>query len=50
VRPRSKDSNEWNEVRLADVYTIRDGQTVEMHAFADRKEALRWAGVKDPNL
>ncbi len=50
VRARSKGSNEWNEVRLADVYTIRDGQPVEMHAFADRKEALRWAGVKDPNL
>jgi len=50
VRARSKGSNQWNEVRLADVYTIRDGQPVEMHAFADRKKALRWAGVKDPNL
>jgi uncharacterized protein len=49
VRARSKGRNEWNEVRLADVYTIRDGQPVEMRAFADRKEALRWAGVKDPN-
>jgi hypothetical protein len=50
VRARPKGSDEWNEVRLADVYTIRDGQPVEMRAFADRKEALRWAGVKDPNL
>ena len=49
VRARSKGSNEWNEVRLADVYTVRDGQPVEMRAFADREEALRWAGVKDPN-
>ncbi|PYT97155.1 MAG: hypothetical protein DMG34_23145 [Acidobacteria bacterium] len=49
VRARSRGSNEWNEVRLADVYTIRDGQPVEMRAFADRNEALRWAGVKDPN-
>ena len=50
VRARPKGSDEWNEVRLADVYTIRDGQPVGMRAFADRKEALRWAGVKDPNL
>jgi len=49
VRARSKGRDEWNEVRLADVYTIRDGQPVEMRAFADRNEALRWAGVKDPN-
>jgi len=49
VRARSKGGKEWNEARLADVYTVRDGQPVEMRAFADRNEALRWAGVKDPN-
>ena len=50
VRARSKGSKEWNEVRSADVYTIRDGQPVQVRAFADRKEALRWAGVEDANL
>src|SRR6266705_1112409 len=50
VRARSKGSDEWNEVRSADVYTIRDGQPVQVRAFADRKEALRWAGVEDANL
>ena len=50
VRARSKGSNEWNEVRLADVYSIRDGQLVEMRAFSDRKEALQWAGVEDPDF
>jgi len=50
VRARSKASKEWNEVRSADVYTIRDGQPVQVRAFADRKEALRWAGVEDANL
>jgi len=47
ARFRNKGSSEWHEVNLADVYTIREGKIVEMHAFADRQEALRWAGVQD---
>jgi ketosteroid isomerase-like protein len=47
ARFRTKGSNEWTDVRLADVYTIRDGKIVEMQAFADRQEALRWAGVDE---
>jgi ketosteroid isomerase-like protein len=47
ARVRPKGSNEWPEVRLADVYTIRDGNLVQMRAFADRQEALRWVGVED---
>jgi ketosteroid isomerase-like protein len=46
ARVRRKGSEEWQEVRLADVYTIRDGKLVAMRAFADRQEALRWAGVE----
>jgi len=45
ARVRPKDSNEWQEVRLADVYTFRDGKAVSMRAFADRQEALRWVGM-----
>jgi len=48
ARFRLKDSNEWMDVRLADVYTIRDGTIVEMRAFANRQDALRWAGVEEP--
>ena len=48
ARFRAKGSNEWTDVRLADVYTIRDGKIVEMRAFSNRQEALRWAGAKDP--
>jgi uncharacterized protein len=44
ARVRAKDSNDWQEVRLADVYTMRDGKIVAMRAFADRQEALRWVG------
>jgi uncharacterized protein len=47
ARFRPKGSNEWADVRLADVYTIRDGKIVQMRAFADRQEALRWVGVED---
>lgn len=48
ARVRSKGSNQWQDVRLADVYTVRGGKLIEMRAFADRQEALRWAGVQDP--
>jgi ketosteroid isomerase-like protein len=47
ARFRPKGSNEWTDVRLADVYTIRDGKIVQMRAFADRQEALRWVGEED---
>jgi len=46
ARVRAKGSNEWQDVRLADVYTFRDGKAIQMRAFADRDEALRWAGVQ----
>jgi uncharacterized protein len=46
ARVRAKDSNEWQDVRLADVYTFRNGKAVSMRAFADRQEALRWVGIK----
>jgi len=43
VRP--KGSNEWRELRLADVFTFRNGKAIAMHAFADRQEALLWVGL-----
>jgi len=46
ARVRSKGSHEWAEVRLADVYTFRDGKAIQMRAYADRRKALEWAGVK----
>jgi ketosteroid isomerase-like protein len=46
ARVRAKRSNEWQDVRLADVYTFREGKAIQMRAFADRDEALRWAGVQ----
>ena len=45
ARFRLKGSNEWRDVSLADVYTIRNGKAIQMRAFADRQEALRWVGI-----
>ncbi|HZQ22793.1 MAG TPA: nuclear transport factor 2 family protein [Terriglobales bacterium] len=45
ARVRPKNGNEWQEVRLADVYTFHQGTAIHMRAFADRQEALRWAGA-----
>lgn len=46
ARLRPKDSTEWHETRLADVFTFRNGKAIQMRAFADRLQALEWAGVK----
>ena len=46
ARVRPKGSNHWQAVSLADVYTVRNGRVVEMQAFADRREALRWVGAE----
>jgi uncharacterized protein len=47
ARFRRKGQSEWQEVRLADVYTVRDAKIVQMRAFADRQQALRWVGMAD---
>jgi uncharacterized protein len=48
ARVRAKGSSQWQDVRLADVYTVHNGKAMKMRAFADRAEALRWAGVEAP--
>jgi ketosteroid isomerase-like protein len=47
VRPT--DGTKWRDTRLADVYTIQNGKAVQMRAFADRQEALRWAAAREPS-
>lgn len=42
ARFRLKGSKTWQDVKLADVYTVHDGKITAMRAFADRQEALRW--------
>ncbi len=48
ARVRLKDSSEWHEIRLADVFTFRNGKAIQMRAFADRQQALVWAGAEVP--
>jgi len=50
ARVRPKGSNEWQDVRLAAVYTMRGGKAIQMRAFGDREEALRWVGIQDRNI
>ena len=49
ARVRPRDGSQWQEVDLADVYTFREGKAIAMRAFADRHEAVRWAGVENSN-
>ena len=47
ARVRPKDSATWSEIRLADVFTFRQAKAVSMRAFADRAQALHWAGIEE---
>jgi ketosteroid isomerase-like protein len=47
ARVLPKDSDRWQDVRLADVYTFQNGRATKMRAFAEREEALRWVGIGD---
>lgn len=47
ARVLPKGSNTWQDVRLADVYTFQNERATNMRAFANREDALRWAGVDD---
>jgi uncharacterized protein len=46
VRVRLKHETEWREGALADVFTFRNGKVIQFRTFADRQQALEWAGVK----
>ena len=47
VRVRLKNKLEWIEGRFADVFTFRNGMVIQMRTFAEREQALEWAGAKD---
>lgn len=49
VHVRVKDETEWRDGELADVFTFRNGKITEMRTFADRKQALEWAGIDAAN-
>jgi ketosteroid isomerase-like protein len=41
ARVLPKDSDNWQDISLADVYTFRDGKVTKMRAFENRKDALQ---------
>jgi ketosteroid isomerase-like protein len=47
VRVRLKHEMQWREGQLADVYTFRSGKATAFRTFADRRQALEWAGAED---
>ena len=50
ARVRPLGSNAWQDIKLADVYTFHAGRVTLMRAFADRRAALDWVGIKQsPN-
>jgi ketosteroid isomerase-like protein len=46
VRVRLKHETEWHEGQVVEIYTFRDGKVIQVRIFADRRQALEWAGVK----
>lgn len=45
VRVRLKPSGEWVEGRFADGFVLRDAKILEWRSFAQRADALAWAGL-----
>ena len=47
VRVRLQHNVEWNEGRLGDVFTFRNGKVIHFRSFPDQQQALEWAGATD---
>lgn len=46
VRVRLKDSADWIDGRFADGFVFRQGRIIEYRSFAERSDAMRWAGIQ----
>lgn len=46
VRVRLKSSTEWIEGRFADGFRFRNGKAIQWRSFAEREQALEWAGAE----
>lgn len=46
VRIHPRGSSQWQDARIADVYAFHHGKAIQMRAFADRQQALRWLELK----
>ena len=46
ARVRLRESTEWIGGRFADGFVFRNGKIVEYLSFAERADALKWAGIE----
>ena len=46
VHVRLKHEAEWRDGNVTDVHTFRGGRIISARVFADREQALEWAGVE----
>ena len=44
---RRKDATDWTGGRFADGFVFRNGKITEYRTFAERAQALEWAGIQD---
>lgn len=45
VHVRLRHEVEWRDGHVTDVFTYRNGKAIEWRTFAQRQEALQWAGL-----
>lgn len=50
VRVRLKNKSEWNEGRVADVFTLQNNKITQMRTFAETQQALDWLGIKETDI
>ena len=50
ARVRKKGSTTWGGGRFADGFEFREGKITRYLSFAERHEALEWAGISDPQV
>lgn len=43
---RLKDKQDWIDARFADGFIFRGGKVLQMRTFAERQQALDWAGLE----
>lgn len=50
VRVRLKDSPDWIDAHFADGFVFRDGKITQYLTFAERPDALKWAGIEEHEI
>jgi ketosteroid isomerase-like protein len=50
ARVRLKGETDWVAGRFADGFAFRDGKIIQYLSFAERQDALKWAGIDDKEV